>query len=113
MSSVKQEIFSILQSSYSGEIAYGFSDSVVFPKVIFFLVASHHKRLSNKKIQKHFIYQVNVYDHKAHDVTESSVLSRIEAGFEESVFNSGEWEEIIHVGEDGKTEFMYSLEVYT
>lgn len=110
--SSKEMIYSILKKLDIPTVSYGFSDSLIFPKVIFFHVVSTHNRLSNNKVNKHSIYQINVYDKKPHDLEKSSILNEIERAFESETLNCGDWHEVINVNEDGKHEFMYYIEVY-
>lgn len=110
--SSKKYIYDILKELDIPLVSYGFSESKIFPKVVFFHVTSYHKRLSNKKKIKKHVYQINVYDRKPHDVETSGILQSIENAFENSMCNTGDWQEVINVNEDNNNEFMYFIEVY-
>lgn len=113
--SVKDLIYTTLKSSITEDISisYGFSESEIFPKIVFFNVTNYSERLSNKKTSKHYVYQVNFYDTKPHNIETSEILLSIQNALESTILNTGEWQEVIDVDSKGteRTDFMYHLEV--
>lgn len=113
--SVKDLIFNTISELDLGiPLAYGFSDGTDFPKIIYFHVNTHEIRQSNKKKKKHHIYQLNFYDVKPHDLDKSDILEKIQMALEDTILNTGSWQEVIDVDPEKKeNQFMYYLEIFS
>lgn len=91
---------------------YGWTTTVSVPRIIYQLIWSGSKRLSNNRHHRKLLYQVNLITNKALDVENDEVLNGIIKDLEGEGYNTNDWHEQIDIDDkSSNATYVYMLEV--